>query len=48
VEKNLELSKLSTDNLKELQDFIVFAKSKVDNLKGLKIANDKKYTTKNL
>jgi hypothetical protein len=40
VKKNLELSKESVDNIKQLQDFIVSAKSDADKLKGLKIAND--------
>jgi hypothetical protein len=38
--KHLELSKLSTNNLQELQDFIAIAKADADKLKGLKIAND--------
>ena len=40
MKKNLELSKVSVDNIKQLQDFIVSAKSDADKLKGLKIAND--------
>jgi hypothetical protein len=34
------LSKVSVDNIKQLQDFIASAKSDADKLKGLKIAND--------
>jgi hypothetical protein len=40
MKKNLELSKVSVDNIKQLQDFIASAKSDADKLKGLKIAND--------
>jgi hypothetical protein len=40
VKKNLELSKVSVDNIKQLQDFIASAKSDADKLKGLKIADD--------
>jgi hypothetical protein len=36
--RHLELSKLSTNNLQELQDFIAIAKADADKLKGLKIA----------
>ena len=38
--KHLELSKLSTNNLQELQDFIAIAKANADKFKGLKIVND--------
>jgi hypothetical protein len=37
MKKNLELSKVSVDNIKQLQDFIASAKSDADKLKGLKI-----------
>ena len=40
MKKNLELSKVSVDNIKQLKDFIVSAKYDADKLKGLKIAND--------
>jgi hypothetical protein len=36
VKKNLELSKVSVDNIKQLQDFIVSAKSDADKLKVIK------------
>jgi hypothetical protein len=32
MKKNLELSKVSVDNIKQLQDFIVSAKSDADKL----------------
>jgi hypothetical protein len=38
MKKNLELSKVSVDNIKQLKDFIVSAKYDADKLKGLKIA----------
>jgi hypothetical protein len=40
MKKHLELSKLSTNNLQELQDFISIAKANADKFKGLKIVND--------